>query len=173
MISRHSKNQAGYQGRKTSLVTFAVGDVRYGLDVRYVQQVVNPLPVTVIPEMPPGIVGVAEYRRIVLPVVDLRIRFGVAAEICRKTKWLVIKPGRSLVGLVVDAVVGVLAAAEDDVHPAPDSGCGEKKRPLLGALSDEDGLVFLVGGVFLDELAEAAMGATDTWPLMRGAGSVR
>jgi purine-binding chemotaxis protein CheW len=146
-------------GSKNSMVAFVVGEVHYAIDVQHVLQVVNPMEVTSLPDMPRAIVGVAEHRGLVVPVVDLRVLFGTAAETTRRTKWILLELGGSVAGVVVDAVTGVFGASPEDVRPAPDLGPGEARRPLSGVTSHGGRLVFLVDGVLLHEMAGPALGA--------------
>ncbi len=146
-------------GNKNSMVAFVVGEVRYAIDVQHVLQVVNPMEVTSLPDMPRAIVGVAEHRGLVVPVVDLRLLFGTTVETTRRTKWVLLEVGGSVVGVVVDAVTGVFGASPEEVRPAPDLGPGEARRPLSGVTSHDGRLVFLIDGVLLHEMARPAMTA--------------
>lgn len=138
-----------------------MGGVHYAFEVRFVHEVVNPMQITSLPRTSPTIVGVSAYRGLVVPVLDLRIRFGFPPEITRKTKWIMLKPAGSLVGIVVDSVEGVFSVSEKDVRPAPDVGYDDDKQHLIGVTSRADQLVFLVDGMFLLELAEPAMAALE------------
>jgi len=156
MKNRSAKTRPG---SKNSMVAFVVGEVHYAIDVQQVLQVVNPMQVTSLPDMPRAIVGVAEHRGLIVPVVDLRVLFGTAAETTRRTKWILLELGGSVAGVVVDAVTGVFGASPEEVRPAPDLGPGEARRPLSGVTSHGGRLVFLVDGVLLHEMAGPAMGA--------------
>jgi purine-binding chemotaxis protein CheW len=156
MKNRSAKTRPG---SKNSMVAFLVGEVHYAIDVQHVLQVVNPMGVTSLPDMPRAIVGVAEHRGLVVPVVDLRLLFGTTAETTRRTKWILLELGGNVAGVVVDAVTGVFGTLPEEVRPAPDLGPGEARRPLSGVTSHEGCLVFLVDGALLHEMAGPAMGA--------------
>ena len=72
------KSQRPRHDAERSLVGFSVGDVAYAIEISHVREIVAPLSLTVLPHMPPAVVGVANHRGEVVPVVDLRQRFGVA-----------------------------------------------------------------------------------------------
>jgi purine-binding chemotaxis protein CheW len=76
------------------LVGFLVGDVMYAVRIEVVREIVNPLAVVDLPRAPKAVRGVADYRGEVVPVVDLRERFGLP-EVApsRKTKWIVLDVG--------------------------------------------------------------------------------
>src|SRR5580704_1868381 len=101
-----------------NLVGFVVGDVHYAIDINRVREIVNPLPVTALPHMPPDVAGVADHRGDVVPVIDLRVRFNLEhKEDQRSTKWILIALGTYVVGLVVDAVTEVFGARADEIRP--------------------------------------------------------
>ncbi|HJL32604.1 MAG TPA: chemotaxis protein CheW, partial [Polyangiaceae bacterium LLY-WYZ-15_(1-7)] len=65
--------------RSKNLVGFQVGDVRYAVDILRVREIINPLPLVELPHAPPSVLGVADHRGEVVPVLDLRRRFGLPA----------------------------------------------------------------------------------------------
>lgn len=102
------------------LVVFRVGSEEYAVDVRRVREVVAPLPVRRMPRVPEFMEGVADLRGEVIPVVDVRRRFGLnAGTPTRKTKLVVVHMGGSPVGLVVDAVLEVIRVPRAAIRPAP------------------------------------------------------
>jgi len=145
---------------RKNLVGFTVGEVRYAIGVEVVRQVVNPMATTPLPHMPPAIVGVAEHRGLVIPVVDLRLHFGMPADLTRRTKWILIDLGGDVVGLVVDGVTGVFGAMAEEVRPAPVLGGSDVRRGLTGVASQEGQMVFLLDGAALREVARPAMTAS-------------
>lgn len=129
-----------------SLVGFAVGDVEYAVQIAQVREIVVPLPLTALPHMPAHLAGVADHRGEVVPVVDLRSRFGLPklAAPSRKSKWILVGVDGRTVGLAVDEVAGVFRVMTNDVRPAPDLGNGTSSRGIEGVVSRPSGLVFLL-----------------------------
>lgn len=130
-----------------NLVSFLVGDVRYAVDIAKVREIVNPLPMVALPHAPPEVVGVADHRGQVLPVVDLRVRFGlVISEHTRRTKWIIVRvPERSsAVALVVDVVTEVFGAGREDQRSVPEIGSGTSRRGIANVYAYDGGLVFVV-----------------------------
>jgi len=142
---------------RRNLVGFSVGSVRYAISVENVKQIINPLPVTPLPHMPPSIAGVAEHRGVVLPVVDLRVHYGVPSADTKKTKWILIEIAGRVVGLIVDGVAGVFGAGTEAMRPAPLLGQGDARRGLSGVVSYEGAMVFVVDQALVEELAHTAI----------------
>lgn len=137
-----------------SLVGFLVGPVQYALPIASVREIARPLPMVELPHAPLGVVGVAEYRGEVIPVVDLRARFGQPlAPLTRKTKWIVALVSTRTVALVVDAVTEVFGTGGGDLRPAPMLGAGDGARGIAG-VANREGLVFVLDASRLAELIE-------------------
>ena len=147
-----------------NLVGFVVGDVHYALSIALVREIANPLTLVALPRAPDSVVGVADYRGEVVPVVDLRIRFGIGAvPATRRTKWILADVGGRVVALVVDGVTDVFGTGGAALRPAPSLGGGEDVRGIAGVTSFGGRMVFVLDvGRFasLTEplLAEGAIG---------------
>jgi purine-binding chemotaxis protein CheW len=129
-----------------------------------------------LPHAPLGVVGVAEYRGDVIPVVDLRARFGQPlAPLTRKTKWIVALVSTRTVALVVDAVTEVFGTGGGDLRPAPMLGAGDGARGIAG-VANREGMVFVLDASRLAELIEPLSVAGEvrsdgTFSLSSGQGS--
>jgi purine-binding chemotaxis protein CheW len=148
-----------------NLVGFVVGDVEYAVAIAGVKEITNPLAVVALPHAPRSVIGVAEFRGEVIPVVDLRMRFGLAgASATRKTKWIVVDASGRLVALVVDAVTEVFGTGGAELRPAPALGTGDDLRGLAGVTSHGSGLVFVLDVVRLRELTDPLVAAGKIGP---------
>jgi purine-binding chemotaxis protein CheW len=137
-----------------NLVGFVVGDVRYAVDIARVREIVNPGAVVPLPQAPPAIVGVAEHRGDVLPVLDLRRRFGLdPAPPTRRTKWIVVSLGARAAAIVVDAVTEVFGVSADQARRVPETGVGEAVRGISAVYAYGGNLVFVLD---VDRVAAAA-----------------
>ena len=133
------------------LVTFQVGAEEYGLDIRSIAEVVRPLRITVLPRMPEFIEGVVNLRGAIIPVVDLRKRFGLEAASgpAKKVRMLITRgavrgTGGDLLGLVVDGVREVLHIPRQQIDPAPAAARG-LQADFIGGVGKAGGrLVILV-----------------------------
>ena len=140
-----------------SLVAFVVGDVRYAIDIAQVREIVTPLPLTLLPHTPGGLAGVADHRSEVVPVIDLRSRFGLAqrTEPSKKIKWILVEVARRTVGLIVDDVLDVLRVPTGEFRPAPELGGGEQARGISSVTTHEGELVFVLDLGRFERLAES------------------
>lgn len=131
--------------RTKNLVGFLVGDVRYAVDILRVREIINPLQVVPLPHAPPVVIGVADHRGQVVPVIDLRRRFALPpSEATRRTKWIVVRAGDRAAGLVVDAVTDVFGAGSHDQRQVPELGVGDSARGISAVYSHEGSLVFVI-----------------------------
>jgi purine-binding chemotaxis protein CheW len=119
----------------TQMVAFGVGPGDYAIDIMRIKEIINPLPVTVVPKAPGFIEGVIELRGAILPIVDVRKRFDLApSQPTRATKFIIVgldvgaesAAARMIVGLVVDRVSEPLRIPKTDVRPAPQLTVGER-----------------------------------------------
>jgi purine-binding chemotaxis protein CheW len=135
-------------------VGFIVGEVEYAVAIARVREIANPLEIVALPHAPPSVVGVADYRGDVLPVIDLRQRFALPpAEITRRTKWIVVDVSGRLAALVVDAVTEVFGTAGAELRPAPPLA-GDDVRGIAGVSHHGRGLVFVLDLSRLRDLTE-------------------
>jgi len=140
--------------RTKNLVGFLVGDVRYAVDILRVREVVNPLPVVALPHAPPVVVGVADHRGEVIPVVDLRRRFALPPlPDAGRSKWIIVRIADRSVGLVVDQVTDVFGTGAPDRREIPELGVGDAARGVSSVYAHDGTLVFVVD---VDRLAAAA-----------------
>jgi purine-binding chemotaxis protein CheW len=145
------------ESMQRSLVAFMVGTVRYALEIGAVREIVTPLALTVLPHTPEGLAGVADHRSEVVPIVDLRARFGLPSmrEPSRKVKWVLVEMGQRTVGLVVDDVLGVLRVPSGEFRAPPDLGGGEQARAISSVATHDKMLVFVLDLTRFENLAES------------------
>lgn len=143
-----------------SLVGFSVGSVIYAVPIGCVREIINPLPITKLPHAPSVVVGVADHRGEVLPIIDLRIRFGVAqSEDVRRVKWILIEVSGVTIGLVVDRVTEVFGTGGNGLRPSPSLGGGEDERGIVGVTSHDDNMVFVLDLARFGAIASGLEGA--------------
>lgn len=135
------------------IVTFHVGQEEYGLDIGAITEAIRPLPVTPLPRMPQFVEGVINLRGIIIPVVDLRKRFGLT-EIRnnpRKMRMIIIRGAvngvrgpQKLLALVVDSVREVLHIPLRQIEPAPAAATGAQAGFIGGVAKAMDRLIIIV-----------------------------
>ena len=131
--------------RSKNLVGFTVGDVHYAVDILRVKEIVTPRDIVPIPHPPPAVLGVSDHRGEVVPVIDLRRRFGLPSlGSGRRTKWVFVGVDERRVALVVDSVTEVFAAGPQDQRAVPEMGMGDQERGIGAVYSYSDHLVFVL-----------------------------
>ena len=96
------------------LVTFSIGEEEFGVNILKVQEIIRTMEITKVPRAPEFVEGVINLRGKVIPIIDLRRRFGLAPKAHDKnTRIIVIEINNIIVGFVVDAVSEVLRIPAD------------------------------------------------------------
>lgn len=127
------------------LVVFELGDESYGVDISRVQDINRMQEITEIPHAPDSVVGVINLRGRVIPVIDLRQRFGLPiVEHTKATRIVVVRMGENLIGMIVDAVSQVLRISADIVEPPSPVLASIDSKYLRGIAKFDDHLVVLL-----------------------------
>ena len=146
---------AAYAADANQYLTFILGPEEYGIDILKVQEIRGYSTITAIPNTPSYIKGVMNLRGAVVPVVDLRTRFGMpTTEYNKFTVIIVVVVGTRILGLVVDAVSDVLNIARDAIEPPPDLGSSIDQAFITGLGKAGEKLILLVDIDRLVNLAE-------------------
>jgi purine-binding chemotaxis protein CheW len=122
MAGQHELNETGQAVSEEllQLVSFKIGDEEFGVDILKVQEINRMLDITRVPNAPPYVVGVINLRGKVIPVVELRQRFGMEhKEHDKNTRIIVMEIGGKIIGFVVDAVSEVLRIPRSVTEPPP------------------------------------------------------
>lgn len=120
-------------------LVFTLGDEEYGIDILKVQEIRGYDQVTRIGNTPAFIKGVTNLRGVIVPIVDLRIKFSqVDVDYNDNTVVIVLNLGQRVVGIVVDGVSDVLSLTAEQIRPAPEFAVTLSTEYLtgLGALGD-------------------------------------
>lgn len=126
-------------------VTFRLEGESFGLPVTHVQEILRVSGITRVPHAPHPVRGITNMRGRVLPVVDLRIRLGLAeAELDDRSRILVVSSTGRLMGLLVDAVSQVVRLAPSSIQPPPQDVMTEKSEYILGVVHIHEELVILL-----------------------------
>jgi purine-binding chemotaxis protein CheW len=137
------------RAERSQYVTFTLGDGEYGVEILNVQEFKGYSAVTPVPNMPPSLRGVMNLRGVIIPVFDLRIRFGLAADLSDFTVIVVAVIKNRTVGLVVDTVSDVIDIAPGDIQETPEFSSRAPTAYLRGMAKISERLVILLN---LDQL---------------------
>lgn len=130
-------------------LTFIMDDEEYGVDILAVQEIRGWEAATPLPNAPPHVKGVINLRGTIVPIIDLRQCFGMAAiEYSAVTVVIVLKvendEGDKVMGIVVDAVSDVYSLTDGDLQTAPDLGGSVSTEVIKGLVSVKEKMVILL-----------------------------
>jgi purine-binding chemotaxis protein CheW len=137
----------GSQAGDTSsqFLTFSLGGEEYGVDILKVQEIKGYVPATRVPNSPPEVVGVLNLRGTIVPIVDLRRKFGLdAIEYDAFAAIVVVVVSNQIKGMVVDRVSEVVSIPNAEIEDAADCGSGIGENLLRGMAQVGDKLVILL-----------------------------
>ena len=132
-----------------------IGNEQFGIDIKYVDNIVRMQRITRVPKAQPYFNGVINIRGEIIPVMSLRVKFELEPdEFTSKTRILIIKlEPQSAVGIIVDEVKNVITLSEDDIDINTSVGNDEKSVYITGVGKQADGLVTLLNlqGVIVEK----------------------
>ena len=142
MNTEHAANK---ENELLQLVTFNISEEEFGIDILKVQEIIRIMEITKVPKAPPFVEGVINLRGKVIPVIDLRLRFGMQAkQYDSQTRIIVIELHGMIMGYVVDAVSEVLRIQSDTVEPTPPVVAGVDSEFIKGVGKLADRLLILL-----------------------------
>jgi len=127
------------------LVVFELDRESYGVDIAAVNTIIRMQQITHVPRAPEFVEGVINLRGSIVPVIDLRKRFGLGAfEETKASRIVVVETAAGLVGMVVDAVTETLSLAGDAIEPPSSLVTTADSRYLRGVAKLDDRLIILL-----------------------------
>jgi purine-binding chemotaxis protein CheW len=127
------------------LVTFNISEEEFGVDILKVQEIIRTMEITKVPRAPAFVEGVINLRGKVIPILDLRRRFGMEhRKHDNQTRIMVIEISGMTVGFVVDGVSEVLRINSSTVEPTPPIMAGVDSEYISGVGKLEDRLLILL-----------------------------
>ena len=135
-------------------LTFVCAGEEYGVEILCVQEIKGWDGVTRVPYTPAYLLGVMNLRGVIVPVIDLRSRFGLAARTAGSAPVVIVvrvntDGGEKTAGIVVDAVSEVYSVAPDDIKPTPELGASRSLACVRGLTNVDNKMVMLLD---IDEL---------------------
>jgi purine-binding chemotaxis protein CheW len=114
-------------------LTFSLGKEEYGIEIRYVTEIIGIQAITDLPDTPAFVKGVINLRGKVIPVIDVRLRFNFKEkEHTDRTCFVVVTINHMTVGLIVDSVSEVIDIPADQIEPPPRVNQGAGSRYIQG-----------------------------------------
>ncbi|MGN7453802.1 chemotaxis protein CheW [Paenibacillus pasadenensis] len=127
------------------VIVFSLGEEEYGIEVDKVKTVERLMPITRVPKTPAFVKGVVNLRGVVVPVIDLRGRFGLAeTEQTEATRIIVVSSGEMEVGFIVDRANDVTDISSDQIELPPEVVGGIQAKYLRGVAKTDGGRLLVM-----------------------------
>lgn len=148
-VSQKGAAKGTTQARK--LLTFCLGKEEYGLDILVVREIIGLIDITPLPRMPEHVKGVINLRGKIIPVIELRARFGLPGVAYTEETCIIVVdvPGEGdaetrQMGLIVDSVREVLDIPTGSIEPPPEFGCQVPMDFITGIGKVKDTVVMML-----------------------------
>ncbi len=126
-------------------LTFSISDEEYGLEISYILDIIQMQDITRVPGVPGYIIGITNLRGSIVPVVDVRIRFGKEPrDYDERTCIVVIELDEMQIGIVVDAVQEVIHIPGNVITPPPKMGAASENRYVRAIGNIAEGKIILL-----------------------------
>ena len=127
------------------LIAFRIGDQEFCVDIMSVREIRGWTPATAMPHSPGYMLGIVNLRGVVLPIIDLSARLGMArAEPTVRHVIIVAQVKRQIVGLLVDAVSDILTVTDDTIQPTPEISSDHERQFARGVLAIDRRMICLI-----------------------------
>jgi len=108
------------------LVGFVIGDEEYAVPILAIQEIIKPFEWTRVPQVPKYVLGVFNLRGAVIPLIDLRAKFGIKTKKhSEETRFIVMRNGDDVAGFVIDRLTMAIRIKKENIGPAPDTVNGD------------------------------------------------
>lgn len=126
-------------------ISFAVGGNQYGVDIMAVREIKGWTDITHLPNQPEYIRGVLNLRGVIIPIIDLRCRFGQSrTETTPQHIMIIVQIDGRQVGLIGDRVIDIVSAESAAIHPVPRATQGASADFLSGLVNHDDTMIALI-----------------------------
>jgi purine-binding chemotaxis protein CheW len=132
------------QESNNEFLSFKLGNEEYGIDILRVQEIRGYEAVTRRANAPEFIKGVINLRGIIIPIIDMRIKFNLGKPVYDQfTVVIILNINDRVMGIVVDSVSDVVTLTQEQIKPAPDMGTSFSSNYLMGLATIEDRMIIL------------------------------
>ncbi len=136
---------AGHHAASTEFISFAIGDEQYGVDIMAVREIKEWSGVTQLPNQPDYMRGVLNLRGVMVPIIDLRCRFGQGlTDASPMHIVIVVQVGSKTVGLLADRVLDIIAVEGSRVQPVPQVSRASQANFLSGLVTVDSTMIALI-----------------------------
>ena len=125
------------------LVGFIIGEEEYAVPILTIQEIIKPISWTRVPQTPKYVLGVFNLRGSVIPLIDLRTKFGLGAKNHNdETRFFVLKMGDEVAGFVIDRLTAAIRLKKSDIGPPPDTIASEES--MIDGVGKQDGKILTI-----------------------------
>lgn len=126
------------------LVGFIIGEEEYAVPILSIQEIIKPFTWTRVPQVPKYVMGVFNLRGAVIPLIDLRLKFGLSEKKhSDETRFIVMKDGDDVAGFVIDRLTMAIRIKKANIGPAPDTINGDNTM-IDGVGKQEDRIITIL-----------------------------
>ncbi len=126
------------------LVGFVIGDEEYAVPILSIQEIIKPFSWTRVPQVPKYVLGVFNLRGSVIPLLDLRVKFGLKSQKhSDETRFIVMRDGDDVAGFVIDRLTMAIRLKKKDIGPPPDTITGNDTI-IEGVGKQEDKIITIL-----------------------------
>jgi purine-binding chemotaxis protein CheW len=132
-------------GVPTQLISFAIGDDQYGVDIMAVREIKGWTEITHLPKQPDYVRGVLNLRGVIVPIIDLRCRFGQGfTEATPLHIVIIVQIGTKPIGLLADRVLDIVSLDPSQIQPVPRIAQASRVEFLSGLVTIENAMIALI-----------------------------
>ncbi len=132
-IEANSNTTQQVLAKEGKYLTFALREEEFGVEIHLIREIIKLMEITAVPQVPGYVKGVINLRGKVIPVIDLRLKFGIEkTDYTNETCIIVLDIEGVYIGIIVDHVCEVLEVAKQDIDPPPMFGSGIRTDFILG-----------------------------------------
>src|SRR6478672_11669942 len=129
----------------TQLISFAIGDDQYGVDIMAVREIKGWTEITHLPKQPDYVRGVLNLRGVIVPIIDLRCRFGQGlTEATPLHIVIIVQIGAKPIGLLADRVLDIVSLDPSQIKPVPRVAQTQRLNFLSGLVITEGAMIALI-----------------------------
>jgi purine-binding chemotaxis protein CheW len=129
----------------TQFISFAIGNEQYGVDIMSVREIKGWTDVTNLPNQPDYVRGVLNLRGVIIPIIDLRVRFGNAPTAATQSHIIIIvQVAQRLAGMLADRVLDIVSIDPGKIHPVPKISRAARAEFLSGLVTVDNELIALI-----------------------------
>lgn len=132
-------------GVQAELISFAIGDEQYGVDIMAVREIKGWMDISYLPKQPEFVRGVLNLRGVMVPIIDLRCRFGGGlTDATPLHVVIIVQIEDRQVGLLADRVLDIVSFESSQVQPVPHVSRNSRTEFLSGLLTIEGGMIAMI-----------------------------